>query len=135
LWVVFGVFLSAFILSQYFCIFTTPEQRIFPVQFLKRRTIFLCFIATNCAATSFFVIVYYLPVYFQFVHGDTGLESAVRLLPVVITFVALNMINGALMPTLGYYLPWYIAAGVLITTGGGESHSLFSREHIQYVSH
>lgn len=119
LWVVFGVLLIALCIQQYTCLFTDRKRRIFPAQFLKRRTLVLCFICTNCAATAFFVIVYYLPIYFQFVHNDTGLESAVRLLPVVICFVVLSILAGTTMPYAGYYFPFYVAAGILITIGGG----------------
>lgn len=119
LWIVFGVLLIAFCVQQYTCLFTDRKRRIFPAQFLQRRTLVLCFICTNCAATAFFVIVYYLPIYFQFVHNDTGLESAVRLLPVVICFVVLSIVAGTTMPYVGYYFPFYIVAGVLIATGGG----------------
>ncbi|EED16361.1 efflux pump antibiotic resistance protein, putative [Talaromyces stipitatus ATCC 10500] len=119
LWVVFGVLLIAFCLQQYFLVFTSTKQRIFPGHFLKRRTLVLCFIATNCAATSFFVIVYYLPIYFEFVHSDGGLKSAVRLLPVVSTFVFWCIASGTAMPYVGYYFPWYVVSGILIAVGGG----------------
>lgn len=45
------------------------SQHILPGQFLKRRTLIFCFIGTNYAATSFFVIIYYMPIYFQFLHA------------------------------------------------------------------
>ncbi|KAF3404629.1 putative efflux pump gsfJ [Talaromyces pinophilus] len=124
LWVVFAVLLLGFALQQYFLVFTSVKQRIFPGHFLKRRTLVLCFIATNCAATSFFVIVYYLPIYFEFVNGDGGLKSAVRLLPVVCTFVFWCIASGTAMPYVGYYFPWYVVSGILIAVGGGLMYSV-----------
>ncbi|KAF5016152.1 hypothetical protein F66182_12261, partial [Fusarium sp. NRRL 66182] len=118
LWIVFGVLLIAFCAQQYTCLFTDRKRRIFPAQFLKHRTLVLCFICTNCAATAFFVIVYYLPVYFQFVYNDSALESAVRLLPMVICFVILSIVARTTMAYVGYYFPFYIVAGVSIATGG-----------------
>lgn len=118
LWIVFGVLLIACCAQQYTCLFTDRKRRIFPAQFLKHRTLVLCFICTNCAATAFFVVVYYLPVYFQFVYNDSGLESAVRLLPMVICFVILSIVARTTMPYVGCYFPFYIVAGVLIATGG-----------------
>lgn len=60
-----------------------------------------------------------MPIYFQFVHNDTGLESAVRLLPVVICFVVLAILAGTTMPHAGYYFPFYLVGGILIAIGGG----------------
>ena len=37
LWAVFGICLVAYVLQQVCCIFTTPEHRLFPIQFLRHR--------------------------------------------------------------------------------------------------
>lgn len=118
LWVVFGVLLIAFFIQQYTCLFIDCKRRIFPAQFLKRRTLVLCFICTKCAATAFFVIVYFLPIYFQFVHNDTGLESAIRLLPVIICSLVHSIVGGTTMPYVGYCFPFYVVAGVPNAIGG-----------------
>lgn len=66
----------------------------------------------------FQVPTYYIPLYFQFVRGDSALTAAVRLLPFIILMVAFGFLNGALMSKLGYYMPWYLGGGVLTTIGG-----------------
>lgn len=81
--VVFGVTFVAFFAQQYFAFMTTYERRIFPGEFLKSRTLMLLFVCTNTAGAAILIVVYYIPVYFQFVHGDNGLMAAVRLLPFV----------------------------------------------------
>lgn len=45
-----GVVLAAFILTQYFSVFT--RNRIFPVQFLRSRTMILLFVGTATSATG-----------------------------------------------------------------------------------
>lgn len=60
LWTVFGVFLVAYIIQQQFAILTTRDRRIFPVHFLRSRTMVLLYVATSCAAASNAVALYYI---------------------------------------------------------------------------
>ena len=118
LWTVWGIFLVAFIFQQAFAIFTTTKERIFPVHFLQSRTMILLYIATGCAAAPVAVVLYYVPLFFQFTRGDNALDAAVRLLPFICIYIFSVMFAGALLPRFGRYAPWYTAAGVLITIGG-----------------
>jgi hypothetical protein len=56
--VMFGVTLVAFIFTQRYSVLTTREHRIYPVQFLRRRTFLILYATTACAASSLFVAVY-----------------------------------------------------------------------------
>ncbi len=114
----FGVLLVTFIITQYFAVFTTKDRRIFPAQFLKHRSLLLLYFGTSAAATALFVGVYFIPLYFQFARGDTAIMAAVRLLPFIVIMVTFIMLNGALMPVFGYYMPWYLASGILMLIGG-----------------
>jgi MFS family permease len=114
----FGAILLTFILTQYFTILTTKERRIFPGQFLKHRSLLLLYFGTSAAATTLFVGVYFIPLYFQFARDDSAIMAAVRLLPFIIIMVTFVMLNGALMPVFGYYMPWYLASGILMLIGG-----------------
>ena len=118
LWTTWGIFLVAFIVQQAFAIFTTKDRRIFPVHFLRSRTMVLLYIATGCAAAPVAVVLYYIPLFFQFTRGDNALDAAVRLLPFICIYIFSVMFAGVLLPQFGRYAPWYTAAGVLITIGG-----------------
>jgi hypothetical protein len=61
---------------------------------------------------------YYIPLYFQFVRGDSALTAAVRLLPFICLMVVFGFANGGLMSKFGYYMPWYLAGGIFTTIGG-----------------
>ncbi|KAH8912069.1 MFS general substrate transporter [Coniochaeta sp. PMI_546] len=117
-WVVFGVLVVLYALQQYFCVFTTPQTRSYPVQLLKKRTQILLYIATSANITSLFVVVYFIPVYFQFVHGDTAIMAAVRLLPFIVVSVTFNLLAGHFLPRIQYYMTMYIVSGLFITLGG-----------------
>ncbi|RFU26287.1 hypothetical protein B7463_g10061, partial [Scytalidium lignicola] len=118
LWIMFGACLIAFILQQAFSIFTTVENRIFPVQFLKSRTLVLLFVATGGGGAAQGITLYYTPLFFQFTKGDSALRAAVRLLPFICFFIFFVMVAGASLPVIGRYNLYYLIGGGLIVTGG-----------------
>ncbi len=118
LWVVFGVFLVSYALQSTFSISTTPERRLFPVQFLKSRTMVLLYFTTAAAATGLAVTIYYIPLFFQFTKDDSAIQAAVRLLPFITLNIFFTMFSGALLPVFGRYMPWYIPSGILMLVGG-----------------
>ncbi|KAI8954506.1 MFS general substrate transporter [Xylaria longipes] len=117
--VVFGVVLVAYAIQQTFSIFTTPAQRLFPVHLLRDRTQVLLYVVTAAGTTSLFVIVYYLPIYFQFVNGDGAVTAAVRLLPFVVVAVAFNVSAGSFLHLIKFYSVIYIVGGAFMVAGGG----------------
>ena len=117
LWVVWGVFLLAFIAQQWLTLFTTKARRLFPVHFLRSRDMILLFIATACAATANAVTLYFIPIFFGFTRGDSPLKAAVRLLPFIVVFIFFVMFSGASLPIVGRYAPYYTIGGVLILAG------------------
>ncbi|KAF2762527.1 MFS general substrate transporter [Pseudovirgaria hyperparasitica] len=124
LYVVFFAALILFAVTQKYSIFTTPENRLFSVDFLKDRTMVLLYIATSCVASTMFIVIYYIPLYFSFVFGFSGVQSAVALLPFIVVAITSIMLNGALMPRFGYYQPWYIASFFFMTIGGALTYAL-----------
>lgn len=94
LFVVSGVLFVFFGIQQTFYIFCNEQNRLFPIHFLKRRSLLLLFIlnsefnpaticlfpsplVTNilslaCASSGLFISVYYIPLYFQFTQVRFG---------------------------------------------------------------
>jgi len=99
-------------------VFTTEKQRLFPVEFLRSPILVMLFVTMSCAATAIFIPTYYIPLYFQFVKGDSALDAAVRLLPFIVVMVVFCIVNGGAMSKVGYYMPWYLFGGVLVLIGG-----------------
>ncbi|KAF1815531.1 MFS general substrate transporter [Eremomyces bilateralis CBS 781.70] len=122
--VLFAVFLIAFALQQTYMVFTTFETRIFPIDFIKDRTLVLLYIAQSAAATSLFIPIYYTPLFFQFTRGDSGTDSAVRLLPFIFLVIAAILLNGFLMPRFGYYMPWFLVAPIFTLVGSASYYAL-----------
>jgi len=120
------VVLILFSIQQYFSIFTTPTNRLFPISFLKSRTMVLLYIASAAAGTALFIPVYFIPLYFQFSRGDSGLQAAVRLLPFICVDITFVMGQGILMPLVQYYFPFYILSGIFALIGGALMYTVTS---------
>ena len=120
--VMFVILLASFAVSQIFCVWTSTEDRLFPCEMVLNRTLVSLYITMACAGASIFVAIYYIPLYFQFIHGESGTQAAVRLLPFVCFFGATLNICGYLMPKTGYIIVWYMASGVFLVIGAALMH-------------
>ncbi|KAL8739184.1 MAG: hypothetical protein Q9181_000075 [Wetmoreana brouardii] len=118
LFVVAAVLFAAFAVQQATAFLTKPDERIFPVHYLRKPEALLLFVLAAISNTGGFVPVYYIPLYFQFIRGDTALHSSIRLLPIIFMIVFAIMMNGGLMSKYGYYQPWYIGGIILALVGG-----------------
>ncbi|KKZ65949.1 hypothetical protein EMCG_08292 [[Emmonsia] crescens] len=117
LFVVSGVLFLLLGVQQVWTIGTSLSRRVIPVQFFRSRSILLLFGATAASGACAFVPIYMVPLFFQFTRGDGPLDAGVRLLPLVIVMIVFVFVNGALMAKLGYYMPWYLAGGLLTVAG------------------
>ena len=117
-WVLSGVSLIAFAVQQGFALFTSREMQLFPVHFLRSRTMVLLYLATAATSTAMGLCLYYTPLFFQFSRNDSALKAAVRLLPYIFPNVFGMMLSGALLPKLKWYAPWYTFSGILLLVAG-----------------
>ncbi|TPX07297.1 uncharacterized protein E0L32_010794 [Thyridium curvatum] len=116
--VVFGVALGLYAVQQSIPLFTTVENRSYPVQLLRQRTQVLLYITTAAGITSLYVTVYFVPLYFQFVSGDSALVAAVRLLPFLVVCITINLASGYFLSTIKVYMFMYVISSIFITIGG-----------------
>ena len=127
LWVMTGVLLVTFILVVIYHPFVAKEHRLYPGHFHKRFELnnlqLQLFVVSGTMMTS----VYYIPLLFQFTRGDGALDAGVRLLPIMSMIVAFSILNGYLMPKLGYYMPWYVFGNAVILAGSTCMCKLFRR--------
>ena len=61
--------------------------------------------------------VYYLPVRFQAIAGNSAVESGIHLLPMVLSLVVASILTGILTTRVGYYMPFLIF-GICVTAVG-----------------
>ncbi|KAJ8100833.1 major facilitator superfamily domain-containing protein [Lipomyces tetrasporus] len=122
--VLFVIFTTAFAITQYFAVFTNETDRLFPCEFLGNPQLVLLYICMACGGASLFVAVYYIPFYFLFVDGESGVEAAIRLLPLICIYVAAILTCGYAMPRTGYHMAWYLFSGVVLTAGGATMYTM-----------
>ncbi|KAB8068492.1 MFS general substrate transporter [Aspergillus leporis] len=122
--VVFGVITLTFCVTQLYSILTDPINRMFPCEFLRNPQLILLYVCMACGGAALFISVYYIPLYFLFVHGDSGTQAAVRLLPFICFYVATILTCGAVMGRTGYHNLWYLFSGICITCGGATMYTV-----------
>ncbi|KAL6716469.1 hypothetical protein ACLMJK_006036 [Lecanora helva] len=117
LFVLSGLLFIAFGVQQGLSILTTKENRIFPVEFLRSRTMIMLFAATACGSTATFLPIYFIPLFFQFARSASAISAGVHLLPFVVVLVVFCVANGGIMSAYGYYMPWFLFGGILTVIG------------------
>lgn len=95
------------------------ERSMVPPRLAKERTNYIMSAFAFVFAGGFFAAIYYIPVYFQSVHGTSPTMSGVRNLPMIIAVTISTIASGALVSATGYYQPLLIAGGVMATVGSG----------------
>lgn len=68
---------------------------------------------------AFFVMVYYLPIWFQAIKGVSATKSGIMNLPAILGLVIISIIGGGAVTAIGYYTPFMLVSSVLMAIGAG----------------
>ena len=117
LFIVAGVLTIIYWLQQGLGIGTPREIRLIPFEFFGNVPLMLVFVCEMTAATSTYIPVYFLPLYFQLVRGDSALTAGVRLLPLVCFLIASILIAGQVVSRTGHWEPWFFGGSALALIG------------------
>ena len=85
----------------------------------KNRTIIIAMVFILMLAGTFFLLVYYLPIYFQVVSGVDAAESGIRNLPLILAQTVATISSGVLITKLGHTTPFLLIGAVITTIGSG----------------
>ena len=113
--VVFGVCMVVFIGVQ----FWRPEYATIRPDMIKKRSVWAAGIFTFAMGSAFFVVIYYLPIWFQVVKGVSAYKSGIRNIPILLSVVVGTILSGASVSKIGYYTPFMLASSVLTSIGAG----------------
>lgn len=119
-----GALWLAFIAQQSTSLFTTKDRRIFPVKYIKSWEMNILFAQAASASTAIYVPLYFIPLFFQFVRGDSAFDAGVRLLPLVFFQIFGGAFSGVMMTKVGYYMPLFLAGGIFTLVGSALLHTL-----------
>ena len=115
--VVSGVILIVFTAQQMLLFATSERRRMFPLHFFKIKEAVLLFCLCALSNGTVYVAIFYIPIYFEFARGDSAMDAAVRLLPLIFMIVFFVILSGGIMTKWGYYWPWYLG-GFPLALGG-----------------
>ncbi|KAK5052673.1 hypothetical protein LTR84_002538 [Exophiala bonariae] len=116
----FGGLLAVFTVWQLYL----GDKAMIPPEFLTRRTIVATCLTSMCVFGSTFVIVYYLPEWFQVVKGASPIKSGVMNIALFVPQIIGSIIAGTMITKLGYCNPW-ILTGVVFSSIATGLYSTF----------
>ncbi|KAK3291394.1 major facilitator superfamily domain-containing protein [Chaetomium fimeti] len=115
LFVVFPLALISFVIVQWWL----GENATIPPRVGLQRTIWSSSLFTFCLSSGFFILIYFLPIYFQAVTGRTALDSGIASIPLILSNVLGLILVGGLVSTFGFYIPFVYACIVCICVAAG----------------
>ncbi|THV52917.1 hypothetical protein BGAL_0064g00070 [Botrytis galanthina] len=109
------VIFIAFIVAQW----CQGERALLLPSILKNRTI-----ANGCAfsffiAGTFYILLYYLPIYFRAVRGTSATESGIRTIPLILGLTLVQIVTGITIGATKLFNPFLILGGILTTISTG----------------
>ena len=112
-----GILWIVLLIQQATTTFTTKRDRIFPASVMHDREMWILMLQTSSAIAVQFVTLNYIPLYFQFVRGETALKAAIDMLPLICVSIAAILLQGFLMQKFPYYMPWYLIGSIMAVVG------------------
>ncbi|KAH8646216.1 major facilitator superfamily-domain-containing protein [Xylariales sp. PMI_506] len=95
------------------------ERGVLVLRLFKRRAVWVSSMFQCFYAITYFVALYYLPIYFQSINGVSASQSGVRNLPLVLALGLMSPITGTIMSKSGHVIPIMVAGACLATIGCG----------------
>jgi hypothetical protein len=111
----FGVLTVVFIIIQYFM----KEHATVPFGIISQRSVAAASWFAFTVGGAFFVLIYWVPIWFQAIKGATAFKSGIDSLPLVLGVVVASILGGGLTTALGHYWPFYWLSVILSSIGAG----------------
>jgi hypothetical protein len=115
LWIVCAILTAAFLITQTTLI--GGKARTFPRGLAQNRDIWLAAIYSMAITGVMYVMILYLPLWFQIVRGDSALSAGTMVTPSIAGYVACSVIAGAVTAIIGYYTPAMLLGIALAISG------------------
>ncbi|KAK2740557.1 hypothetical protein FQN57_006061 [Myotisia sp. PD_48] len=113
--VIATVLLTCFVLAQ----IHSGERATVPVRVFLNRNIWGSALFGAGIVSSFFVMLYYIPIWFQAIKEASAIKSGVMNLPMVLSFVLFSFLGGTLTSVIGHYVQFVYLTVVFMAIGSG----------------
>ena len=115
LFVLFAVLLIGFIGVQ---LWMGKDATVSPKIGGQRTVASVSFFAMCCCG-QFFVLVYFIPIYFQAIRDTNAEQSGIDTIPLIISSNIAIILTGVLSSNIGYYMPYFYGCAILTSTSCG----------------
>ena len=116
----FGLILILFIVNEWWM----DERALMVPRLMKQKTLALMSVYILFNAASFFILIYYLPIYFQSIDDVSAAESGVHNLPFILGIAIFTIGSGMFVTVTGHYAGMMVVGSVLNTIGAGLIYTL-----------
>ncbi|KAJ9602155.1 hypothetical protein H2200_013275 [Cladophialophora chaetospira] len=118
--VLFGILILVFIGIEFY----SGDRALLQPRLLKDRTIGAMCAYIFTVAGAFFILLYYLPIYFQVTKNISASKSGIDNLPLVLGASIFTVASGGLLTVWGHYVPLMAFGSVLASVGAGLIYTL-----------
>ncbi|KAJ3345936.1 hypothetical protein HDU83_003573 [Entophlyctis luteolus] len=88
-------------------------------ELFKNRLAVAVFVTTFFVGCGFFVIIFYTPLWFEIVKGQTATQAGISTIPLIMGLVVISIVAGVIATVTGTFWPLLPFGGTLIAVGGG----------------
>ncbi|OJD09930.1 hypothetical protein AJ78_08851 [Emergomyces pasteurianus Ep9510] len=113
LFVLFSILIIAFVIIQIW----KGENATVPPRIIKQRSMAAACFFNFTIGASFFILVFYIPIWFQAIKGASATKSGVMAIPLVLALVIGSIIGGIAISVIGYFTQFYYVSVILATVG------------------
>ena len=118
--VAFGILTILFVAIEWY----SGDRALLQFRLLKDRTIGAMCAYVVVVAANFFIVIYYLPIYFQSTRNVSASRSGIDNLPLVLGAAIFTVTSGGLITVYGHYIPLMILGSALSAVGSGLIYTL-----------
>lgn len=115
LFILAAILLSVFVFIQ----FRSGDNATIPIRIITQRSIASGVYFSAISPGAMFIMIYFLPLWFQAIKGVSAVRSGIDTLPLVMSLVVASIIAGALTSKTGYYVPQLLGCSVILSVGAG----------------
>lgn len=99
--------------------FFQGERAMVEPRIMAKRSVYASSLFAFFYAGSYFVVIYYLPIYFQSIDNTGAMVSGVHNLPLILSVTLGTIASGMLVTTTGIATPFLVGGSAVATVGAG----------------
>ncbi|KAG4253717.1 hypothetical protein FPRO03_07677 [Fusarium proliferatum] len=104
--------------------FWLGERAMLTPRLIRQRTVWVNGVWSFFFAGSYFITLYYLPIYFQSIDNQSPIGSGVRNIPLIALFSVATFASGKAITKTGTAAPYLVVSSIIVTIASGLFYTL-----------